>query len=100
MGTIALNVEYVINETITQDTTLNFDKCRYVAICNVIECQYSDESEFGEVINEKTTLKVRKETVRCVQCKKENHFFYLSDFAYGERLVLYDTGKICVYETQ
>lgn len=38
MGTIAVNVAYVIDETITQDTTLNFDKCRYVAICNAIEC--------------------------------------------------------------
>lgn len=32
-----------------------------------------------------------------MQCKKENHFFYLSDFAYGERLVLYDTGKKYAY---
>lgn len=37
-------------------------------------------------------IKVRREVVRCASCKKENEFFYLSDYAYGERLVLLDNG--------
>lgn len=40
-------------------------------------------------------IKVRKEVVRCVKCKEHNEFLYLSDFSYGERLVLYDNG--CKY---
>ncbi len=37
MGAILLGVAYVVDESIIQDTTLNFDKCKYVAICNAIE---------------------------------------------------------------
>ncbi len=34
-------------------------------------------------------IKVRREVevVRCLHCKRENEFLYLSDFSYGERLV-------------
>lgn len=38
MGSIVINVAYVINESIIEDSTLNFDKCEYVAICHAIEC--------------------------------------------------------------
>lgn len=37
MGEIALGVAYVTDETLLQDTTLNFDKCKYVAICRAKE---------------------------------------------------------------
>lgn len=37
MGSIVLGVAYVTDETLIQDTTLNFDKCKYVAICNAKE---------------------------------------------------------------
>lgn len=37
MGANVLNVAYVTDESIVQDATLNFDKCRYVAICETIE---------------------------------------------------------------
>lgn len=37
-------------------------------------------------------IKVRREVVKCTNCKRKNEFFYLSDFSYGERLVLYDNG--------
>lgn len=37
-------------------------------------------------------IKVRKEVVRCINCKRENEFFYLFDFSYGERLVLFADG--------
>ena len=33
MGSIGINVAYVIDETLLQDSTLNFDKCKPVAIC-------------------------------------------------------------------
>ena len=42
-------------------------------------------------------IKVRREVVRCTNCKKENEFFYLSDFSYGERLVLFDGGRQYAY---
>lgn len=38
MGSIVIGVAYVINESIIEDSTLNFDKCKYVAICHAIEC--------------------------------------------------------------
>ena len=34
-------------------------------------------------------IKVRRETARCTNCGKINEFYYLSDFSYGERLVLF-----------
>lgn len=37
MGCIVVGVAYVIDETLVQDTELNFDKCRYVAICTAKE---------------------------------------------------------------
>ena len=42
-------------------------------------------------------IKVRREVVRCARCKKENEFFYLSDFSYGKRLVLFYNGKKYAY---
>lgn len=33
---VVLNVAYVIDESLIQDATLDFDKCKYVAICNAI----------------------------------------------------------------
>lgn len=39
-------------------------------------------------------IKVRKEVVRCDICKQPKDFLYLSDFAYGQRLVyFYDNVK-------
>ena len=35
------------------------------------------------------TVRLRKEVVRCNDCKKPKEFFYLSDFAYGQRLVFF-----------
>ena len=35
------------------------------------------------------TIRLRKEVVRCNECKKPKEFFYLSDFAYGQRLVFF-----------
>lgn len=42
-------------------------------------------------------IKVRKEVVRCNNCKCKNVFMYLSDHAYGERLVLYNNGQSYAY---
>ena len=42
-------------------------------------------------------IKVRREVVRCLHCKRENEFLYLSDFSYGERLVLFDNGMKYAY---
>lgn len=33
MGTIALGVAYVTDESLIHDDTLSFEKCKYVAIC-------------------------------------------------------------------
>lgn len=41
----------------------------------------------------KIKIKVRKESVKCSECRKENDFFYLSDFSYGEKLIIYDEGR-------
>ena len=38
-------------------------------------------------------IKVRREVVRCTQCGKANALFYLSDFLYGEKLIIYDEGR-------
>ena len=38
-------------------------------------------------------IKVRKETVLCSQCGMPNSLFYLSDFLYGEKLIVYDEGR-------
>lgn len=38
-------------------------------------------------------IKVRREIVRCAQCGKANALFYLSDFLYGEKLIIYDEGR-------
>ena len=35
--------------------------------------------------------------VKCINCKRKNEFFYLSDFSYGERLVLFDNGMKYAY---
>lgn len=41
------------------------------------------------------TIRLRKEVVRCNECKKAKEFFYLSDFAYGQKLVfLKDSTQI------
>lgn len=37
MGTIALGVAYVTDESLIHDDTLSFEKCRYVAVCNAEE---------------------------------------------------------------
>lgn len=42
-------------------------------------------------------IKVRREVVKCINCKRENEFLYLSDFSYGERLVLFDNGMKYAY---
>ena len=42
-------------------------------------------------------IKVRKEVVNCSICHKHNEFLYLSDFSYGEKLVLYDNGHKYAY---
>ena len=42
-------------------------------------------------------MKVRIEVVKCANCKMNNHFLYLSDFSYGERLVLFDNGTKYAY---
>lgn len=40
---------------------------------------------------------VRKEVVSCKKCKHKVEFLYISDFSYGERLVLYNNGKKYAY---
>lgn len=35
--------------------------------------------------------------VKCINCKRKNEFLYLSDFSYGERLVLFDNGMKYAY---
>lgn len=42
-------------------------------------------------------IRVRKEVVRCAECKHKNDFIYISDFSYGERLVLYNKGTKYAY---
>jgi len=37
MGSIVLGVAYVTDETLTQEATLDFGKCKYVAICTARE---------------------------------------------------------------
>lgn len=32
-------------------------------------------------------IRVRKEVVRCTECKRPKDFLYLSDFSYGQRLI-------------
>lgn len=44
----------------------------------------------GEENMTTTKIIVRKETVRCDMCKRLNNFLYLSDFAYGQRLVYFN----------
>ena len=34
-------------------------------------------------------IRVRKEVVRCDMCKQPKEFIYLSDFAYGKRLIYF-----------
>lgn len=41
----------------------------------------------------KIKIKVRDEIVQCSKCRKANDFFYLSDFSYGEKLIIYDKGR-------
>lgn len=36
---------------------------------------------------EKINIKVRKEVIKCKKCGNPKSFFYLSDFAYGQRLI-------------
>lgn len=43
------------------------------------------------------SIRVRKEVVECSVCKKPKDFIYLSDFAYGERLVFSDRGMPCAF---
>jgi len=38
------------------------------------------------------TVRVRKEVVLCLKCRCPKEFFYLSDFSYGERLILINDG--------
>lgn len=38
IGSVVINVAYVTDESITGDSTLNFNKCIYVAICRAVEC--------------------------------------------------------------
>lgn len=38
-------------------------------------------------------VRVRKETVRCLECGNINDLYYLSDFSYGEKLIIYDEGR-------
>lgn len=40
----------------------------------------------------KIKVRVRKETVRCLECGNINNLYYLSDFSYGEKLIVYDEG--------
>ena len=42
-------------------------------------------------------IRVRKELVRCTECKHKNDFMYISDFSYGESLVLYNKGTKFAY---
>lgn len=42
-------------------------------------------------------IKVRIEVVKCMNCKMDNYFFYLSDFSYGERLALFNNCTKYVY---
>ena len=42
-------------------------------------------------------IRVRREVVRCSNCKQKNEFLYLSDFSYGERLVLFNSGMNYAY---
>ncbi len=42
-------------------------------------------------------VKVRKEEALCTQCGSKKSFYYLSDFSYGERLVMTDNGKYYAY---
>lgn len=42
-------------------------------------------------------IKVRREAARCTNCGKINEFYYLSDFSYGERLVLFHNGMSYAY---
>lgn len=42
-------------------------------------------------------IKVRRETARCTNCGKINEFYYLSDFLYGERLVIFHNGMSYAY---
>lgn len=37
IGSIVINVAYVTNESIIEDSALDFDKCKYVAICDAVE---------------------------------------------------------------
>lgn len=42
-------------------------------------------------------IRVRKEVVLCSKCKQKNDFLYLSDFSYGQRLILFDEGRQYAY---
>ena len=42
-------------------------------------------------------IKVRREAAKCTNCGKINEFYYLSDFSYGERVVLFHNGMITSY---
>lgn len=42
-------------------------------------------------------IKIRREVVKCINCKRENELLYLSDFSYGERLVLFDNDMKYAY---
>lgn len=42
---------------------------------------------------EKIKIRVREEIVRCSDCGNINNLYYLSDFSYGEKLIIYDEGR-------
>ena len=45
----------------------------------------------------KIKLRVGKETVQCYKCGKAKEFFFISDFAYGESIVVYGEGRKYAY---
>jgi len=46
---------------------------------------------------EMVRVKIRKEVVQCLACKKPKDFLFLSDFSYGERLIYSDDGLPCAF---
>lgn len=43
------------------------------------------------------SISVRKEVVQCSKCREPKSFLYLSDYAYGERLVFSSEGLPCAF---
>lgn len=46
---------------------------------------------------DKISIRVRKEVIKCKKCGNPKAFFYLSDFAYGQKLIFFNNTTECAF---